>query len=66
MVTTTSGNIPARVMPDDVGALSRAEQTLIAELRKITTTSKHTMVIVRFDGIAWQVYKAIPIGRVEK
>ena len=45
--------------------LTIAEQTLIAELRRIQTQSKHTMVIVRTDGLAWQVFKAVPVGKIK-
>ena len=49
-----------------VKVLTEAEKTLILELQKMTDSQRHSMVIFRNDGIAWQVFKALPVGKVER
>lgn len=51
---------------DNVKILTEAEKTLILELRRMTDKARHSMVIVRNDGIAWQVFKALPVGKVAR
>ena len=49
-----------------VGKPSRAEAELILLTRQLRTNGKPCMIVVRWDGLAWQLHEALPPLRIKE
>ena len=61
MSDTLVSGIPVN---DELTKLKAWELAMILAARNVIETKKHCMLIIRVDGIAWQIFEAEPIKRI--